>query len=325
MHKRTESDLRQPVGGLVSCRVSAHPLGLPSSAKPRELRKTTDMILGYSTNAFVKFSLIDSIDRIARIGFKGVEIMVDHPHLYPPEYQQSKLMALKKRIEQNHLIVTNLNSFTLSAVGDSYHPSWIETDPQQRTVRIQHTIDSLKIAHQLGCRNISILPGGRLDNGISRKKGFKLFHEGLEKVIPTAEELGISLLIEPEPDLLVESTAEFRAFIKDVRSSFVGLNFDIGHFFCVGENPAAAFEALSEWIGHVHIEDIAPNREHEHLIAGHGAIRFEEIFDTMLRLGYDGHISLELYSCIDMPEEAGRESLAYLAPILRDSGLNIEL
>ena len=123
----------------------------------------------------------------------------------------------------------------------------------------------------------------------------------------------------------MENTADFLAFIKDVRSPLVGLNFDIGHFFCVGENPATAFEQLNEWIGHVHIEDIASNREHEHLIAGHGAIRFEEIFDAMLRLGYEGHISLELYSCVDTPEEAGRESLAHLTPILRDSGLNIDL
>jgi len=282
------------------------------------------MIFGYSTNAFVKFSLLDSIDRIARLGFKGVEIMGDRPHLYPPDYDKTRLMELKKRIEQYRLTVTNLNSFTLFAVGDTYLPSWIESDPQRREIRIRHTIDSLNIAHQLGCRNISVPPGGPLDNGISRKEGFKLFHEGLEKVVPTAEELDVKILIEPEPDLLMENTAEFRSFIKDVRSAAVGLNFDIGHFYCAGENPAASFEQLFEWIGHVHIEDIAPSRVHAHLIAGHGAIGFKEIFDTMRRLGYNGHISLELYPYVDTPEEAGKESLAYLAPILRESELNID-
>lgn len=283
------------------------------------------MVLGYSTNAFVKFSLLDSIEKIARLGFKGVEIMGDRPHLYPPDYDASQLMELKNRIEKNHLTVTNLNSFTLFAVGDTYLPSWIEADPQRRDIRIRHTINSLKVAHQLGCRNISVPPGGPLENGVSRKKGFQLFHEGLEKVLPSAEELGVKILIELEPHLLMENAAEFLAFIKNVRSPNVGLNFDIGHIFCVGENPTVAFEKLFEWIGHVHIEDIAPSRVHKHLIAGHGAIRFDEIFDAMRQLGYNGHISLELYHYIDAPEQAGKESLAHLAPILRESGLDIDL
>ena len=44
------------------------------------------MDFGYSTNAFKKFTLIDSIEKIARLGFKGVEIMCDRPHLYPPDF-----------------------------------------------------------------------------------------------------------------------------------------------------------------------------------------------------------------------------------------------
>jgi sugar phosphate isomerase/epimerase len=251
--------------------------------------------------------------------------MADRPHLYPPDYDSPRLMELKDRIEHHRLTVTNLNSFTLFAVGDTYLPSWIEADRKRRDIRIRHTVDSLKIARQLGCRNISVPPGGPLDSGISRKEGFRLFHEGLERVIPKAEELGVKILIEPEPDLLMENTAEFLSFIKDVPSPVVGLNFDIGHFFCAGENPAAAFEQLFEWIGHVHIEDIAPSRVHRHLIAGHGAIRFQEVFDAMRRLGYGGHISLELYPYVDTPEEAGKKSLAHLAPMLRDSGLKVDL
>ncbi len=42
------------------------------------------MVLGYSTNAYVKHTLAASLERIADLGFKGVEIMCDRPHLYPP-------------------------------------------------------------------------------------------------------------------------------------------------------------------------------------------------------------------------------------------------
>jgi sugar phosphate isomerase/epimerase len=281
------------------------------------------MVFGYSTNAFKNYSLTEAIDKIARIGFKGVEILGDRPHLYPPDFGQSQLDRLNQVLAKHGMKLTNLNSFTLFAVGDTYLPSWIEPDKNRREIRIRHTLDSLNIAHKIGCPNISVPPGGPL-NGLARSEAIRLFHQGLEQVTSLAEELGVKILVEPEPDLLLETTRQFREFIKDVQSPAIGLNFDIGHFFCVGEDPRNAFEALFQWIGHVHIEDIASTREHNHLIAGRGAIEFKEIFTSMARLGYRGDISLELYTYQDTPEEAGKESLDYLRPIFEAAGLGIE-
>ncbi|MFH1103138.1 MAG: sugar phosphate isomerase/epimerase, partial [Pseudomonadota bacterium] len=58
------------------------------------------MVFGYSTNAFVKYSLDRAIEYIAELGFKGVEIMGDRPHLYPPDYDENALSALKSKIER---------------------------------------------------------------------------------------------------------------------------------------------------------------------------------------------------------------------------------
>jgi sugar phosphate isomerase/epimerase len=278
------------------------------------------MIFGYSTNAFVKFSLIEAIEKIAALGFQGAEIMCDQPHLYPPEYGGPELDNVKQALVQHDLKVTNLNSFTLFAVGDTYLPSWIEPEKERRDIRIRHTLDCLRVAKDLGCNNISVPPGGPLER-VSRQQAFRFLHEGLEQVLPLAEDLNVKVLIEPEPDLLMEKTAEFKPFIEEIQSPLVGLNFDIGHFYCAGEDPAASFEELFQWVGHVHIEDIAPDRNHNHLIAGLGAIDFESVFNAMARLGYNGDISLELYPYVDMPEQAGRESLAFLKPLMQQAGL----
>jgi sugar phosphate isomerase/epimerase len=282
------------------------------------------MILGYSTNAFVKYTLVSSLEKIAELGFWGVEIMCDRPHLYPPDYlPQNSLGTVKESVEQNGLTVTNLNSFTLFAVGDTYLPSWIEPLEERRNIRIQHTLDCLEMAAELNCRNISIPPGGPL-GPITRKEALKMFYAGLEKVIPRAESLNIKILVEPEPGLLIERTSEFRDFMKEIQSPAVGLNFDIGHFFCAGENPACSLEELFAWVGHIHIEDIGKSRTHHHLIVGDGAIDFPEVFAAMHRLGYDRHISLELYPYENMPEEAGRKSLEHLRPLFEKAGLLVQ-
>ena len=280
------------------------------------------MIIGYSTNAFVRFSVFEAVEKIGRLGFRGVEIMCDRPHLYPPDYGEENLTRLKTLIDDQGLKVTNLNSFTLFAVGDTYLPSWIEPQEERREIRIQHTLQCLKVADFFGCKNISVPPGGPVGE-ISREKAMTLFHLGLERVAPLAQELDIKILVEPEPDLLMENTREFKEFIVDVKSPAIGVNFDIGHFFCAGEDPRVAFEELFEWIGHVHLEDIAPDRVHNHLILGQGAIQFTEIFQTMLRLGYQGDVSLELYPYVDAPEEAGRESLEYLRTLKQQTGLDL--
>jgi sugar phosphate isomerase/epimerase len=281
------------------------------------------MVFGYSTNAYVKYTVAESLERIADLGFKGVEIMCDRPHLYPPDFKGQALEDLRDTLTRRDLEVTNLNSFTLFAVGDTYLPSWIEPDPERRAIRVRHTLECLEVARALGARNISIPPGGPLEKGMGRDEAFKLFYAGLDQVMPTAEELGIKVLVEPEPDLLMERTAEFKPFIREIRSPMIGLNFDIGHFFCAGEDPAAAFEELFEWVGHMHVEDIAASREHNHLIAGQGAIDFAAVFGAMARLGYRGDISLELYPYVDTPDAAGKESLAHLRPIFAAAGLSV--
>jgi len=48
------------------------------------------MIFAYSTNAFVRFSLFESLEKIAGLGFRGVEIMGDislelYPYVDTPE------------------------------------------------------------------------------------------------------------------------------------------------------------------------------------------------------------------------------------------------
>lgn len=279
------------------------------------------MVFGYSTNAYVKFDLLDSLDKIAALGFKGVEIMCDRPHLYPPDYPPDRLADVKARLAACGLKPTNLNSFTLFAVGDTYLPSWIEPQAERRQMRIDHTLACLEIAAYLGCANISVPPGGPLEKSLTRKASLALFHKGMDQVIPRAGELGVQLLIEPEPDLLMERTSEIKPFVQALQCAAVGINFDIGHFFCAGEDPAAALQELFQWVGHMHIEDIAANRRHNHLIAGQGAIDFPSVFRTMAALGYRRDISLELYPYTDRPDAAGAESLAHLQPLMAAAGL----
>ena len=272
------------------------------------------MKLAFSTNAFKRYSLEDSIREISAIGYEGVEILCDVPHAYPPEFGENKIQSIKNLLSENNLQISNLNAFTLFAIGDTYHPSWIEDDEKSRETRVRHTIDCIQIAKKLGAKNISTEPGGPIDgtgkHNVAQME--KLFINGLLKAAKIAEKEGIKILVEPEPLLLLENSKQFKNFIKKINSEYVKLNFDIGHFFCVSEDPAQLVYELSDYADHFHLADIAQSRVHNHLIPGLGAIDFAQVFQAMDEIGYSGFVTAELYPYQANPVETAQKTFDYL-------------
>ncbi len=274
------------------------------------------MKLAFSSNAYTNYSLVESIDEISALGYKGIEIMCDIPHAYPLPMDKEKIRELKTKLQEKNLEISNLNAFTLFAVQDTYHPSWIEDDEDYRQVRIDHTINCIKFAKELGAKNISVEPGGPSSGSLYRDKQKEMFVDGLNKVLPFAEENGIRILVEPEPGLLLETSSDFLDLVKNFSSKYIGLNFDIGHFYCVDEDPAKLVFKLRDYFHHVHFADIK-DRVHNHLIPGLGSIDFRQVLQALKETRYDGFITIELYPYKKKPTEAARQSFNYIEEILK--------
>jgi sugar phosphate isomerase/epimerase len=273
------------------------------------------MKLSFSSNAFKKFSLENAIKEIAKIGYKGVEILGDIPHAYPPAFSEEQIKNIKNLISDLKIEISNLNSFALYAIGDVYHPSWIEPDKRLRLKRIQYTIDCIYLAKKLGIKNLSTEPGGPISiqgNKINSDVLLKIFIEGLKKVEPIAEESNVKILVEPEPSLLIENSDQFLQLMKTICSDNIKLNFDIGHFYCVKEDPSETILKLIDYIEHFHLADISSDRVHNHLLPGMGSIDFEQIFDTIKKIGYKGFVTVELYPYQDNPIDVAKQSYNYL-------------
>jgi sugar phosphate isomerase/epimerase len=103
--------------------------------------------------------------------------------------------------------------------------------------------------------------------------------------------------------------------MQHLDSPAVGLNFDIGHFYCVGDDPAATVPRLARYIRHFHLEDIAATRVHHHLVPGEGAIDFAAVFRAIRSIGYTGWITVELYPYVDDPDAAARTALERITAI----------
>ncbi|HEY8667125.1 MAG TPA: sugar phosphate isomerase/epimerase family protein [Tepidisphaeraceae bacterium] len=267
--------------------------------------------LAFSTNAFKKNTLAEAVEAIAAIGYRGVELMADVPHAYPPSMDAGQRQDLRRQLDRLQMRVSNVNAFTLFALGDTYHPNWIEDDERQRDVRVAHTMACLELAHQFDAKTMSIQPGGPLiGTTISRAQAGERFAAGLERVLELARRNNVIIAIEPEPGLFIETAAEYlefkSAFFKD--DPIIRMNCDVGHLFCVGEDPAGVIRAMPQHIAHVHLEDIGANRVHQHLTPGKGAIDFPAIFSALTAIEYQGWVTVELY-----PYETTAAGVAKLA------------
>jgi sugar phosphate isomerase/epimerase len=279
------------------------------------------MKFAFSSNAFRKYTLEETIGILSGAGFRGIEIMADSPHAWPSHLKPDDRARIRKCLEDHDMEISNINAFMMCEIRDFHHPSWIERDEAFRRLRIQHTIDSLYLAADLGAKTISTEPGGPLDaasvgHGLGGERGweegFRIFVQGIREVIPHIRKTGVKLLVEPEPDLLIQRSDEFRRFMEEMDPDLVGMNFDVGHFFCVGEVPEKNVETLWPWIGHFHLEDIAQNREHFHLALGDGAIDLHGVLNAIRSKDYKGYVTVELYPYQENPAETARRSRDFL-------------
>ena len=283
------------------------------------------MNLAFSSNAYMHFSVEETIRRVADIGYRGIEILADVPHAWPVGLLPERRQSLRDTLARHGLTVSNVNGFMMNAVNDPrqpyWHPSWVEPDPHYRAIRREHTKRALALAKELGAGNVQTEPGGPLEAGQSWEAAADIFYEEIMPCVEVAERLEVGLLIEPEPGLLIERFEQFLRFAQRIDSPWVGLNFDIGHAYCVGEDPQDWVERMAPHTRHYHFEDIAATRVHQHLVPGTGAIDFDATLSAIDRTGYRGWITVELYPYIDNPDAAARQAFNYVTAALGRLGL----
>ena len=277
------------------------------------------MKLAFSSNAYTHYSIEDTIARVAELGYRGIELLADVPHAWPAGLLEERKQSIRDALEKHKLTISNMNAFMMNAVADPrqpyWHPGWIDPDPHYRAIRREHTKRALYLAQELNAPHITTEPGGILSANQTWQEAADIFYEELMPCLEVAESVGVGILIEPEPQLLIERFDQYLTFVDRIDSPMISLNFDIGHAYCVGEDPERWVAVMKDYTTHYHFEDIAATRVHKHLIPGDGAIDFPATLQAIRASEYDGWLTVELYPYIDDPDEAAREAWRYLTEV----------
>jgi len=275
--------------------------------------------LAFSTNAYTRYDLSEAVRRIADHGYEGVEILADTPHAYLPEFGNTDWDRLETALDETGLAVSNINANTAMGYYDDappsafFDPTIITANHDDRRWRIEYTKQAIELASAVGAPAACITTGRPLP-GNPPDQAREYLLDSLDELTNYAEEAGVSLGIEYEPELLIECTDEVLTLIEDIGSDALGVNLDIGHSAVYGEDPAESIRRCAGHITGIHLEDIVGGRrgKHYHEIPGKGDTEFRPVFEALADIGYTGFATMELYTYPDAPDEAAATAIEEL-------------
>jgi L-ribulose-5-phosphate 3-epimerase len=281
------------------------------------------MRLGYNTNGLAHHRLVDAIDLLAHEGYQSVAITLDAGALDPfeePSTLNRQLKNVRAALDRGGLArVIETGARYLLNPRMKHDPTLMDPDPARRAVRVDFLCRSIDLAKILQAECVSLW-SGRAPDCVSHAEGMERLVQTLQPVIDHAEQAEMTLAFEPEPGMFIDTLDSFAQLDERIRRPLFQLTVDLGHLHCLNEGDV--HELLSRWrrrIVNIHIEDMVRG-VHEHLMFGQGTMDFSAIGSTLLEIGYDQGVHVELSRHSHMAADAVRTSMLFLKSLIGVAG-----
>ena len=196
-------------------------------------------------------------------------------------------------------------------------PDFTIPDATLRKKEVEHEIKAIEMSAALGAKYCRVLSGQRRKD-ITREEGMGYVVDSINACIPTAKDLGITLIIEnhykddfwTEPEF-AQMMDVFVDLVSRIDSPYFGVNFDPSNAIAAGEEPLELLEKVKPKVLTMHASDrylangtIEDLRKAEggsagyvsffkHGVIGKGLNDYDAIFSTLKNVGFDGWISIE--------------------------------
>src|ERR1700733_11944028 len=138
------------------------------------------------------YPIEETVRRIARIGYEGIEIGCAAPHAWPAHLSAERRRELRKLIEGEGLAVSSL----LPAPGGGPGNNPTSLLPEERAATIAHYKEVVELAHDLGCERVLYIAGWP-SFGVSMTDALDWSLAALVEIAKHAAECGVTVCVEP--------------------------------------------------------------------------------------------------------------------------------
>ncbi len=266
---------------------------------------------GYGTNGFTDHPLPSALDVLQHHGYGAVALTLGHPHLDPfasDWREQSEALAADLRRRGLRVVVETGARYLLDPLR-KHRPTLVDRDAASRMAFLRRAVE---IAAILDAECVSLWSGVVPDD-VSTDQARVLLEERLVELAAFAADAGVTLALEPEPGMLVETVADALALRARLgHPANLGLTVDLGH--CVVVEPdgvVGALRAAGPLLRNVQADDMLPTA-HEHLPFGEGELDLDAALSTLREIDYRGVIAVELPRHAHAAPELAASSMAAL-------------
>ncbi|TAL88645.1 MAG: sugar phosphate isomerase/epimerase [Candidimonas sp.] len=215
--------------------------------------------LSYSTFGLTNLDFLDAIDAVGRAGYEGVEISLHRRQFNPFDISDEYLATVKKRLDTARIkpaCVATASYFFMPS--RPHEPSLMTPDLAGRKRRIDLVKRGIDIARRLGVSLVTFGSGFIRDEHVvnpsvnPRELLIESIHECLRAI---RDDEDITLLIEPEPGMFIETLEQAISLINDINSPRFQLHVDICHAYCSERDYIAALGRAAPFARYLHISD----------------------------------------------------------------------
>ncbi|MEE8167921.1 MAG: sugar phosphate isomerase/epimerase [Candidatus Hydrothermarchaeales archaeon] len=260
------------------------------------------MRLGFFTNAFRFFPLDYTLKSISDHGYEGINLWAKGDHVTPFDGEK-KWLAIKEEIE----------SYGLEIYAVSAHLDFVSPDAEKRKREYKKFMGVLDLAYALGIDQVQTASGGLYEDFSFEKQG-EYFVSMMNEFGKVAEDRGIIIGLEPEPEKWMSTPKQTIDLIKTLRYPVFKAVVDMGHAFGVNETPESYIQQFKDYLLNVHVDDVNKGDfPHRHLIPGEGDVDFVEAFKMLREVGYKDWLTVELNKHNEDPDTAARLAMEYMS------------
>jgi sugar phosphate isomerase/epimerase len=267
---------------------------------------TYNLKLSFTTWVCPEWTVAAIVDGMQTYGYDGVELRVGKGHLHGVELDSPAdyLADVRKQFDAANMAVSCLaTSFVLS-----------NPDAVERQKIVAQIKQCLRTADAIGAPYIRIF-GGDVPPGIEAAGVIDYIAESLGDCAEFAEKERIRSMILLETHGAFSHSKYMNEVLSQVYSPKLGVLWDVLHPIRVLESADDTYDAICDYVRHVHVHDCAFNEGRTKIVPcepGQGFIPMAQIIDLLKSGNLRGYLSLEVLQENSDPDEVLPKYAKYL-------------
>lgn len=250
------------------------------------------------------YTLEETIARLSKIGYDGIEIVCSSPHAWPYYLSQEKRQKIAGLLREKNLACSSV--MAVPGGGPGCNAASVSKEERQWT--IQYIKDVLDLADIWNCKRLAFVAGWAI-YGTSRREAWKNSLDTLKRIGEYALEKGVTVCIEPTAtdSNVVENPEDAIEMIEESGLPNIGMMFDVAHALFRQENPHDYVYRAGKYLKHVHFCDT------DRLPPGSGNVDFYPIMKALKDIDYQDYITMEIgFSRTTGTDSVAEKALRYL-------------